>query len=664
MSFTYSGGIITQTGTDTDISGITGLTGVTVYDNVYILDNVFLRVEGTLSFNGYSERIVFVNPDDSSTGLDYMSIYVDDGGSLTINCDNGVATGGFVQTNALLSCIDFGTRSISGPSGATNYNGGRKFFSVHPNGFIRLTGVFVGENSRSQGILTSFDGVAELVDCILLTKTALGNTQYSFKGTALIQNSTFIGGILTDRGATYTFDGFVVGEADAGFLFGGGAVGNTHTTVVDFSTYNTSSQDLRINMSGTTQYGTVIFVDSQKDANNMIVTMSDGSGFNFCVWQSNLTLNFVDTNLAPKDVKVYAEDVDNGSRFGTVVVSGGTDITDDTKIYQGVTTSGSISFLPYTAFSTEIGGVYTIDNRGDSDGSDFAFKFCDYNSLLGSTMPNLVGTGVKVVSSTVLPDTSITEPTKATVDAYVTIDDAFELYDRSKSYLFDNFVGETETIVSRSGAQVVLVDQDLVIDATAGSIFSYSDPTITIKSSTFTGGATATTGTLTTQNGTLLNGGTFDCDIIYDSGASTTITNVIHTGAFDLPQAGTYTIDGGKLDEVTNSSGGAVTISLINGAIITTNTGPNITITTPATLTVSVNVTGADVVILAAGTDTVLDSVDAQAGTDFGYFYTTAQNIDIGVIKQGRIVNYTYNYALTGSDATLPITLLNDRNYS
>ena len=66
MPFNYSIAtgvpVITATGTENSISGLSGLTGVTAYGNVYVLDNVFLRVEGNLSFNGYTERIVFVNP--------------------------------------------------------------------------------------------------------------------------------------------------------------------------------------------------------------------------------------------------------------------------------------------------------------------------------------------------------------------------------------------------------------------------------------------------------------------------------------------------------------------------------------------------------------------------------------------------------------------------
>ena len=56
MSFSYSAGVITQTGTDTDISGLNGLTGVTTTDSgfykKYALGGTTrLVINGTLSFN-------------------------------------------------------------------------------------------------------------------------------------------------------------------------------------------------------------------------------------------------------------------------------------------------------------------------------------------------------------------------------------------------------------------------------------------------------------------------------------------------------------------------------------------------------------------------------------------------------------------------------------
>lgn len=81
------------------------------------------------------------------------------------------------------------------------------------------------------------------------------------------------------------------------------------------------------------------------------------------------------------------------------------------------------------------------------------------------------------------------------------------------------------------------------------------------------------------------------------------------------------------------------------------------------TLTLTGLVSGSDVVVLQAGTSTVLDSVDAVAGTTWGYTYETLQNVDIGIIKPGLVPLYIRNYALGSADATLPISQTFDRNY-
>lgn len=599
MSFSYSGGIITQTGTDTSLAGLSGLTGVTVYNSVYLLDNVFLKVQGTLSFNGYTERMVFVNPNDGGTGLNYMSIYVDNGASLTVSCDNGVASAGFVQTNTLLPCIDFGTRAIAGPGGATNYNGGRKFFSVHPSGSIALTGVFVGRNSNSQGIISSFDGTSELVDCIMMTKTQLANVQYSFKGTVLIRRSSLLGAPLADRGGAYTFDGFTVGEALEGFLFGGAVVSNAHTTVVDFSTYNLGSQDIRINMQGTTNYGTVILIDAQKEANNTVINMSDADGFNFCVWQSSLTLDFLDTSLNATDVKVYAQDIDNGSRFGTIVVRGGTDISDSTKTYQGTTASGSISFQPYTAFSRKISGTYTIDNRGNSNGPNITFTFYKYGKLLGDVTPTLIGNGVKTSVSTVLSDLNITEQSKLVVSNYFEAETAEKLYDVSASYLEDNLGTYLNFLLLRSGNLINAGAYDVVVDASAPTVFNVSGNIMTVKADDFSG-------------------------------------DMITTGL----------------------------ITLVNGAVFSgTRTDANGTVTPDSTLSVIELQTGSDVVILEAGTQNVLASVDQNPTSTFEYVYNQPDLVDIGFIKQGYVTKYIYNFTLSATNANLKAGQLVDRNY-
>ena len=73
---------------------------------------------------------------------------------------------------------------------------------------------------------------------------------------------------------------------------------------------------------------------------------------------------------------------------------------------------------------------------------------------------------------------------------------------------------------------------------------------------------------------------------------------------------------------------------------------------------------GSDVVILQAGTTTVLKQEDAWAGTSYPFVYETPQNVDIGVLKPGYVPLYIRNYPLGSTDASLPIAQTSDRNYA
>jgi len=136
------------------------------------------------------------------------------------------------------------------------------------------------------------------------------------------------------------------------------------------------------------------------------------------------------------------------------------------------------------------------------------------------------------------------------------------------------------------GEQLQIEDRDLILDSTETNVFSLTGADATLKSTTFTGGVVATTGTTTVRGATALSGGNFDCDISYDSD-STTITDVTCTGALDFTTTGTYNLNGCTINEVTNSSGGTVTLVLDNSSI-TTVTGPNVEVND----TRSVSITG------------------------------------------------------------------------
>jgi hypothetical protein len=71
--------------------------------------------------------------------------------------------------------------------------------------------------------------------------------------------------------------------------------------------------------------------------------------------------------------------------------------------------------------------------------------------------------------------------------------------------------------------------------------------------------------------------------------------------------------------------------------------------------------TGSDVVIYAAGTETVRSSADSV--NSFTYTYETPESVDIGVFKAGYIPFYIRNYALSSSNASLPVAQVVDRAY-
>ncbi len=73
--------------------------------------------------------------------------------------------------------------------------------------------------------------------------------------------------------------------------------------------------------------------------------------------------------------------------------------------------------------------------------------------------------------------------------------------------------------------------------------------------------------------------------------------------------------------------------------------------------------TGSDVVIYEAGTSNVLDDVDANPTTSWGYVYSGADTIDVGVFKAGYVPFFIRNLAITTTDASIPVAQVADRAY-
>ena len=151
--------------------------------------------------------------------------------------------------------------------------------------------------------------------------------------------------------------------------------------------------------------------------------------------------------------------------------------------------------------SDKFGGFYKVDRRGNgnTNADEFTFYFCSYGELLSNNTQSLKGLGELGLNWVLFDDQLITD-TRATTDAYQEIDTPQKFYNRAKAYLVDNYAGETSTIVSREGNSIDAGSYNVVVDASASSVFAISSNTLTIKATTFVGNI-STTGTTTLSNG-------------------------------------------------------------------------------------------------------------------------------------------------------------------
>jgi hypothetical protein len=81
-------------------------------------------------------------------------------------------------------------------------------------------------------------------------------------------------------------------------------------------------------------------------------------------------------------------------------------------------------------------------------------------------------------------------------------------------------------------------------------------------------------------------------------------------------------------------------------------------------LTLDGLVPGSDVVVLDAGTTTVLDTGDSVGSTSYTYSYLAPHTVDIAVYLQGFEPYYLRGYLLSADPVTLPISQKLDRNFS
>ena len=292
-------------------------------------------------------------------------------------------------------------------------------------------------------------------------------------------------------------------------------------------------------------------------------------------------------------------------------------------------------------FDTDLNGANIVKFTGTSDFDDII------ETVTGTSQATAIGNWVQKIGSTYnipvafqigdastatnFDDNGVTviTPTNATADdpRYRYTTQGLRVYVRLRDNAADDCVLSGTYTWGVASPWDMDFDNAASVDITGAKFNGMGDFTV---GGSVSGAATFTlNGTSVVEiNGADLDGSTIngDCDLV--SNAVTTLTGFTITGALDFDTAGTYTLDNCDVDEVTNSSGGAVTVILTNGSTVPTNTGPSITLQQNVSVTAANLIDDTRVQLYNVTKDAEVDNSVVSGGS--GYLYTAdLQSADV-----------------------------------
>lgn len=497
MAFSLSWSTITQTGTDTDLSGISAIAGVTTtdYDTVisYDIGNLRLVVSGTLTIaqDGTREQLLFRGDVwHNSTDIEV---------TWTLNI-------GTFQANPL----DYSYQDYI-PALRESLDANQWVFS-DSNGFTNDWEWQVWARAwlwNNNGTINCYARVVTVFSW-WFSVASTTNIQYSFRinhrfsyayGANFTVNQSSFNNWNFVAGGDYTLDGWIPWNSVS-------LVGISNSTPA-WQTYNVRNvpditwRNIIAGWRSSSPSSLTIYTNVLKGTDQIFTVLA---------WRQRETEFRREVRLEAKDSlgspvttakvfyvwSVWTESVNNVDGSG---------IYDFTFTYATRSATGG-SILPYNFFTT----------NADTTDDLINVRAIDYNFSIAES----IGVSLRWIDRlpnsipALLPDFSITEPSKVIVDWYTSIDNQNEFYDRAKSFLFDNYQWESSTIVSINWSQIDLWSFDLNIDDTAPIALDVVWNLITINSSLYTWDITTTwtvsliwwavvNGTITDSWGTTIN---------------------------------------------------------------------------------------------------------------------------------------------------------------
>ena len=621
MAFSLSGSTITQTGTDTDLSGLSGITGVTSLQvgsgvdlaTTYKIDGLRLQVNGTLSLGvGQIEILAFEDNVPDNT------LNVGGSGELTI--------GEIIQDSGA-------TRSTHPQSGiyfAKRYGRHWTGNAVDNSGTINWYGLISG---RTAPLRTNAGGVWNIQGATWQAREVCSsfNVQSLFfhqEGEVNINGFKLVGRVSFNR----VVNGVVNSFNDVQTINSGG-IGQNQNSQSPFvlEGYNPKGNVIDLGFwAGQSQVRGIISNNSPVGVNQILGGIdASGATIGWIETRQDLILDYKDlSGTSINNVAYYFTDTDNGNR-GAVISNNpnnrnlnylGTDglTYGADRIYSGVANGQSANISVLTSVLAAEGsglvrvgydtGSQRIDRRTLSDvqgsfenPSDFNINSVSYNHLILQVAQNIVNDEALTLPLTLFSDTLITEQDKTITDAYTEIETLDKLYDRAKSWKVDSANVEVPTIstllFTANGMELVMpTDYDLVIDYTATDVIAVNSITkvITIKASALGVGTKFTTlksqgtGTISVANSETINVGFIDAngdsflkfvgidswEVFSDSARTTSLATGTGNYRFNFSSGTSYYLDlvvsGETIQKtVTPSASGETEVSLSTAGLLT-----------------------------------------------------------------------------------------------
>lgn len=504
MSFSLSNGVITQSGTDANLSGLSSISGVTTITNgtqtVYNVGNLRISVTGNLTIDPEIEELSF------GTSAPYPMVGVTSTGTLQIGFEYDV--GGTTPRYSAGTWARFARQSASTSSdsqsalrvetgGTLHWYGGAMFCKAQ-------VAFMAGSN------VTIYSQQAQLIWQVP------GNIRQLRMLSSLADIRGFVtkGGFVTFIANPTAWSGWAPFDANAGQAFSFSSTSPDNVFYV-LENFDPSGMD-------PTQYGACWSDSWCRLVNGAVGSAfvpggnSDNNSNNKGLFElrQHLTVQVVSfSGGSAAGVKMRMVDTNNGNRLAANQIESNPDYTADRVYTHTFDSSGEHTFdtdggILICLIHRRVGGLrlegFTFDRRSTLDDTTDTFRqvFAGYLYNIGVFDTSLVGLGGTTLNATLFDDPAITETTEATALAYTTQETSARAYDHLKALLVRDFAGETELTCTKNGNTLDFGSLDVTINGTTTGEAVVTSSSVTLYCSTFTGNIT-TTGTVTFTSATI-----------------------------------------------------------------------------------------------------------------------------------------------------------------